>query len=506
MIKSTTFNWSPQQQTIFDTIHNLVESKARGTITVNAVAGSAKSSSMVEAISRVKASFPTTTIRYLAFNRALVDEARRDYGTNALCSNLHQLAYHNIMRGSSMHLLKNSSYLTYMNIPKSIPTPYGTVPDALFLVSEYCKSPIVSLDDFIDDITSTWEPEEQPSKKVLTLVDDILHAMSDGTMPCTHDFYLKQFYNAVIYDEIELPYCDILILDESQDTTQITIEIVKKFPARLKILVGDNSQAIYSFMGCVNAFSYFPDSTKLSLSQSFRCSPEIAARVQLFGRKYIDPTFTFKGTVTPPSPKPTTMYLTRTNAALVSHMIELEQAGKPFGFSTKTKINQLFEYPLALLRIKPGNDEKNPKFKHMQHLVDKWAKSPTIQAQYTTKLKFLSNVFHDNQEVQAAVKLIIKFGPEDIIKCHSHAKQYANGTANYNLSTAFVSKGLTTDNVVISDDLNKSLSPIINKFDGNPKYKPSPEEQTLIFLYYVAVTRARHGILNAQFLPLVTKE
>lgn len=66
------------------------------------------------------------------------------------------------------------------------------------------------------------------------------------------------------------------MIDECQDLNPIMLNIIEGFQGQI-IYVGDTHQAIYSFMGNVNAFRLMENPTaKFALSQSFRFGQEIA--------------------------------------------------------------------------------------------------------------------------------------------------------------------------------------------------------------------------------------
>lgn len=87
----------------------------------------------------------------------------------------------------------------------------------------------------------------------------------------THDTYLKlyQLSNPCL-DEYDIIYCD-----ESQDSSDVMIDILMKQKAQ-KIVVGDARQQIYSFRGSVNAMKKIKGMCNLSLTKSFRFGVAVA--------------------------------------------------------------------------------------------------------------------------------------------------------------------------------------------------------------------------------------
>lgn len=89
-------------------------------------------------------------------------------------------------------------------------------------------------------------------------------------MLATHDTYLKLFQ----LSKPKLDMYDIIYLDESQDTNDCVIDIVRQQTMKL-VLVGDPRQQIYSWRGSVDAMQKF-DCAKTTLSTSFRFGQAIA--------------------------------------------------------------------------------------------------------------------------------------------------------------------------------------------------------------------------------------
>jgi hypothetical protein len=488
-----------QQQAIIDTVtyHALTGSLDNPTtVTINAVAGSSKSTSLQWTAAYYHKVNPDGTFRYIVFGRLNYEEARVAFGHTAICSTVHQLAYQHMITNGHMKLLTNSNYLCWKDIPKTITQPYGRTAEAFEHIAAFCQEDTISL--------STFCLEHSIDKAMTAFLFKLFEAMYAGHMPCTHDIYLKCFHIELVNGHIQLTPTDILAVDEVQDLSPIMLDLVKLYPAKVKVLVGDPYQSIFSFMGCINAFNHFPNAIKLSLSQSFRCSAQLASRVQQFVRTTFDPSFEFTGHTYTNQQLKTKAYLTRTNAALITKMIDYNRLGISYRLSTASKLTQMFEWPLALLRCKPGNIEKNPKFQHIQQAVNEWHREFTNETTQLSKNQYLLDLYPENLDLRAAAILTGRFPGKDIVDAYNHAKDHQNSNAPLSLMTVHTSKGATFDEVELDPDLNESISEVmhtirLSKDDPEP-YQPSPEELESLYIYYVACTRARYSVTNATYL------
>lgn len=91
----------------------------------------------------------------------------------------------------------------------------------------------------------------------------------DGTFPFDHIFYVKMWQLGV-GEKRPVIAADYILLDEAQDTPPVFLDILKKQTHALLVLVGDDNQQIYEFLGAVNAMASFKGAPRRLLSQSYR--------------------------------------------------------------------------------------------------------------------------------------------------------------------------------------------------------------------------------------------
>jgi len=489
------FNWSEEQEHIFSEISNLIEQPENSIVTINAIAGSSKTTTLVELAKRLTTVNPSTRINYLVFGSLASQEARLEFKHTAAVSTLHKLAHDYTIKQTSMHL-SQTGFMSWKDIPKSIKRPFGIDMDAINLLNAFCESGYNKLEHYC------LEENIQVRKPIITLTKELYKLAALGTIPCTHSVYLKVFHNRLMNGSIQLPEVDVLLIDEIQDLSTTTLDVINKIPAKVKVLVGDPKQAIFSFMGCKNAFDIYTDATKLHLTKSFRVNTPIANKIEIFMQSLVDPDFVFKG-MEYPIPLPpikTKGYITRTNSSLISKMIELNETNTPYRLSTGTKINQMFELPLAILRALSGQPEKNKKYKYLEQDANDYRSSDSLQEQYATLLPYLIANNKDNPAIEQAANLIMTHTPQGIVNAYNSAKSHLKSGANLQLLTGHTSKGTTLDEVTLADDMNESIEDIMEDYIKSGIIPTKQEEIAELFLYYVAISRCRYKLNNAKWL------
>ncbi len=487
----TNIVFTDEQQLIFDELI----SPTSPIVTIRATAGSSKTTSLVAAISRYKQVFPDHSVRYLVFGALAAADGKSEFGTNAIVSTLHAYAYHHIVKEYKLGAVK--SFLTWRDIPKNIKRPFNTDGDILNIIEDYCSSSHLSLDAYTEeqqDMNPLFEYRLIPSVK------QVLNHMAQGRMPITHSFYLKLFHIFVMNNKIQLDHHDRLLVDEFQDMSGLALDIINAIPADQKIFVGDPNQSIFEFLKLQNGFAKYPDAKVLTLSKSFRVSAKYAPAIQQFLHKHLEPNAVFEGMEYPPDVKCVTKaYLTRTNAKLISKMIELNKQNVPYHLSHKTKLKQMFKLPLAVIYAKPGFDQKDPELKHLQHDIDDWGSLPKSKRDEISLIKYLKEQNLHDSKLQSAITLTLNFDRQDIIDAFNHAEDHKSKECNLQLMTVHTSKGITRDIVELDDDVNEAISDLLHI----PQENLTSSERAEMCLYFVSVSRHRHVLINAKHLGVI---
>lgn len=246
-------------------------------LVVRAFAGTGKTSTLV----RYAQANPQSRMLYLAYNRAIRDEAERKFPFNVECKTSHQLAWANFGRHYQKRLRSN---LRITDVARLLNTRFWPL----------VKTALTTLTTFLCSAEPEPGPMHLPPEEdragvepgqILGAAQVLWHEMqrTDGTFPVTHDTYLKLF-------QLSMPDLakrwDTILFDEAQDANPVISAIVLNQPCRV-ILVGDRHQQIYRFRGASNALDApaLAGADRLWLTQSFRFGPAVARQANVLLRE-----------------------------------------------------------------------------------------------------------------------------------------------------------------------------------------------------------------------------
>lgn len=254
--------------------------QSKGSVRINAIAGSGKTTTIVE----YAATRPgNPSILYLAFNKSVRLEATRKFEAKGLSNvrveTAHSLAYKQIVfqhnykvrgqgykNGEIVDMLrlkgngdKHSEYVIATHINK--------------FLSYYCNSSTVKIMELNYLETLTDKEAIQFVTKFYTIIENgaraMLNKMNSGEIEITHDFYLKKFQlvNPILY-------YDYILFDEAQDASGVMLDVILKQEGT-KVIVGDVHQQIYGWRHAVNSLEK-ANFDLLRLSTSFRYVQDVA--------------------------------------------------------------------------------------------------------------------------------------------------------------------------------------------------------------------------------------
>lgn len=469
-----------EQQVIEDYAVEKFNNNEDALIVVNACAGAGKTHLLVSLSQALNCSEGT----YLAYNKSIATEAARKFPKHINCLTTHALAFRNTIKNFGLKI----GTFRYKDIKEKI--TYDQKSEILDTVKHYCLSSIVDFDDYAQ--------EHQLSEFVKKITKKYLDLMNSGKIECTHDFYLKLFHILLHHGELEFPKQDILLIDEAGDLNEVTLEIFKLLPAKIKVAVGDNNQNIYTFNHTINAFDHLQDGQHFSLTKSFRVSKRIASQVETFCQKYLDKDMEFKGIDYDDMSIDNRCFITRTNAGLINQMIELNKQGTPY--TLVRRASEIFRVPLMVCFFEYQGTIKDPAYKHLQQDIDEWYENSQLRENFSNPLSYLLDTHDYDYPLVQAIKLVLSKGKSLIFDTYKEAKAHENIKTNLFLSTAHSVKGLEFDEVVVTEDLNNSITDIIQRILIDPEIKLSPEDIEALNLYYVTVSRAKKSLLNAKYL------
>jgi hypothetical protein len=414
---------------------------------------------------------------YVAYNRAIADDAKRDFPAGVQCSTAHSLAYGAVGRDYRHRLngprvpARETARILRINEPVKLGDLY-LAPNqlarlAMEMVARFCRSADPEPGPFnvpskpgLDDPDTLRDLREVITPLGRRAWADI--TSPDGRLKFDHDAYLKLWQ----LSEPRLP-ADYVMLDEAQDANPVILDVVTRQKDAQLIAVGDRSQAIYGWRGAVDAMDAFPAQVRLSLSQSFRFGPQVAheankwldvlgARLRLTGYDRIS-----SKVATLESPD---AILCRTNAEAMAQAMVSVNAGRDTAIvGGGSDIRALAE---AAVTLKAGAGTSHPElyaFRTWREVQDYAENDP------------------GGSDLKVLVQLIDSHGPDVIMDVIDRLCDERR--AEVVISTAHKAKGREWDSVRIASDFREPKK----KDDGSDGAVPREEAM----LAYVAVTRAK---------------
>lgn len=220
---------------------------------------------------------------YVAYNRAIADDAKGRFPSTTKCATAHSFAYQAVGKRYRHRLngprVKSAEAARILGVRDDLQVahfrfmpPSQVARLALETVTRFCNSAD-------HEITAAHVPDVIGCERIGDLHAAVVPiarvAWADllstgGRLKFTHDVYLKLW--ALQGPRLEGDY---VLLDEAQDANPVIAGVVLAQDAQL-IAVGDENQAIYGWRGAVDAMRDWPADTRLALSQSFRFGPAIA--------------------------------------------------------------------------------------------------------------------------------------------------------------------------------------------------------------------------------------
>ena len=458
-------------------------------LVVRAYAGTGKTSTLVKYALRN----PNISMLYLAFNRAIRDEAASKFPHNVDCKTSHQLAFAALGKRYA-HKLSNNLRLT--DIVRALAHPsWKEAKLILSVLQAFMASP----DDTITPVLMP-EPEEKDgrgrrSERNFLTDQTVLNAQliwdrmidPEDDFPIVHDGYLKLYQ--MQSPDLSSRYQTILF-DEAQDSNPVTNAIVlSQHKARI-IYVGDDHQQIYRFRGASNAMKsgLLKNADIMHLTHSFRFGPQVAtvANVLLMLKGESRPVIGRGGEdqVLRSLPQGATHYtvLCRTVMGVIGNALMASLAGMKVYWVGGIRSYQLGElediYWLALRRPDMVQSSRiKSDFRDYGHYeeVAKATKDP---------------------EMLRAIALLDAYSDIPNLIQILHKQSVSNEkAANITVSTSHRSKGLEWHTVVLADDFPDVFDPDLSAADREDE----------INLLYVASTRARRTLVINDAIDLVLR-
>jgi hypothetical protein len=416
---------------------------------------------------------------YVAYNKAIADEAAGKFPASVECRTAHSFAYRAIGRDYAHRLTGG-----YGKGGGSARLPSSEVARVLGLrgerlgerfvsaaalariagetVDRFCRSADLKLDAAHVPVGAGLEQAAADLAAVVLPAAEQIWAdllWTQGRLWFTHDHYLK------IWSLLGpvLP-ADYVMLDEAQDANPVIASIVAAQEHAQLVYVGDRAQAIYGWRGAVDAMAGF-DGIRLQLTRSFRFGSAVAceanrwldmldADLRLVGH---DPITSSVGWVDRPR-----AILCRTNGGAFSAVMDELDAGRKVALTGEGKDIQRFAWAAKSLMDGKGCDlPELAAFKTWAELQQYVDEEPSAK------------------DLQVMVKMVNRYGASTII--NTIKRLTPERRAEVTVSTAHKAKGLEWSSVRIGGDFA-------------PPKEGDKADRAELMLAYVAVTRAQERL------------
>lgn len=415
---------------------------------------------------------------YVAYNRAIADDARRSFPRGVDCSTAHSLAYRaggyqykERLNGSRIPARETAKILGInepLGLAEKILAPAQVARLAMEAVTRFCRSADPEPDEkHVPRKPGLDSPEDMAALRQ-ALVPLARKAWADlvspgGRLRFDHDCYLKMWQLA----GPTLAF-DYILLDEAQDANPVILDVVTRQEDAQLIAVGDRSQAIYGWRGAVDAMDRFPGARHLMLSESFRFGPAIAAEANKWLAVLHAPmrltgagssTSAVKALSLPDA------VLCRTNASAIDQAMQFIKAGnKTAVVGGGKEIRSLAE---AAITLKAGKGTSHPQL----FAFGSWG-----------EVQDYADNDPGGSDLKVLVDLIDRNGAEAIIKVVDSLVPESRATVT--VSTAHKAKGREWNDVLIAPGGFREPKP-----DEDGSQGVIGREDAM--LAYVAVTRAK---------------
>lgn len=272
--------WSSYQEAIFEFVKSGV-----GNAVVEAVAGSGKTSTIVECTQRIP--HGKTSIM-LAFNKTIAEELK-GRGVNA--RTFHSLTYSPVMQSRKTNNVETNKL-------RMLAKQIFSSNDAFVYTAFMCKlvglARNAGIGCLVPDTEQAWQDLvdhhdlelENERGNMATAIEYSRRLLDESNCSNYVDFDDMLYF--AVKDGILLPKFDLVFVDEAQDTNAIQRAIIRKIchqDSRV-VFVGDPAQAIYGFRGAdsdsMGMLAEEFDCGELPLTISYRCPTSVVKEAHRF--------------------------------------------------------------------------------------------------------------------------------------------------------------------------------------------------------------------------------
>ncbi len=453
-------------------------------LAVNAFAGAGKTATLrAYALAR-----PKTRFLYIAFNRALREEAQRKMPRHVVCHTAHSLAFEalfrqqgwpiaKLWRGAGSPIAAYAEALTASPLADALADPRRTAAALSRDLVAFCASHHNDWEAFYRERLTRPIADAHDAAEfdlVLTAARYLWSRLADPNdpLPLTHDAYFKLWQ----LQRPDLSYrFDAVLLDEGQDVSAAMYALFLAQERLGRMIVGDRHQWIYGWRHAINAMAKAQEhgATVRYLTHSWRFGPNIAALASALLRHFKQETRAVTASaqqadaIRDTSQRPTAAaILARTNAGVLEAAIERVLAGESVRFLADK--SRLWREVLAAHRLHRGLPPQEDRYAGFASFAEAkaWAEMT------------------EDRELMMQLHLAERYG-EELPQLLAEVQRHEHAQAPWILATAHTAKGQEWDEVWLAEDF-----PELVAGDGGL----AALEESEANLWYVAVTRARRRL------------
>jgi len=464
---------TPEQQAILDR-------PPTGTIKVAAGAGCGKTSTLVQYGRR----WPAHGL-YLAFNRAIAEEAGRKFPPIIQTRTAHGFAHRALDIGRRTGELVPRYRHEHLRAFDAVIHPVPGMSDG-----QVRGAILRTIDNFLIDAGTKIRDDHcnlvntSHGMAVRRMAREIVKTLLKFEMhdlPITHDTYLKAFE---LWHRIDGPF-EYLLLDEAQDLNPVLISIARK-AALPTVVVGDAYQSIYRFRGAVDAMNAFA-ADEMPLTQSWRFGPEVAGLAnRILRHSSVPPRHKLRGNPARETqvlryggklhPRPGTAILARTNARLFESLASLER-------------------PFHLIGGIADLQRQLSSAHALRHRRHHQVTDPGV-ARFASWEQFVHAADRGDGEARRLRDIVERHGDRlpDILARLLSLHREREADAPLIVSTAHKAKGREFETVVVLDDFEDPAELAARRRKDKGRTVEADQQVNLL---YVACTRATHRLYLA---------
>jgi len=486
--------WSKYQQDVFDNI-----ATGTGNTVVRAVAGSGKTTTIVEALKHVPRGCSTL---FVAFNKSIADELQKQAPQGIEVSTLHSYGLKTITRSlERLRINKNRVYnlMDSMQLEvagfvaaikageKDKDIGYEMRRDLEKTVS-LAKGALSGEESHIDEIIDTFDIESPKRPRIggvvldehqlaalrAAFIRDVLTLLVRSSDTSDGEINFDDMIWLPVVLELRQPTFDRVFVDETQDLNPAQIEMTLRAvkPNGRICAVGDPRQAIYGFRGAdsaaVDNVVRRLEATVLPLSVCYRCCKSVIRTAKEVVPEIEWAPEVIEGSVTnatvaemKANVRPGEFILSRTNAPLISLCMYFLKNGRPATIQGRDIGTSL----AAFVKKSAANSVVE-----LCEYIEKWR---------DTECKRLAAKRRDTQAVEDRAECILALSDGaktvmDVVNTIERLFADDDNAKRIVLSSTHKAKGMERDTVWM--------------LASTYRRRPEIEEENL---YYVAVTRAR---------------